>query len=177
MSPGIEESVQSDFPSAFAKLKGKHPSHPFNPDVANAFFRAGMIEAWGRGIERIMEACRDAGTPIPLLRYEPSGLWVEFAFPAKSGDPVTDPVTDPVEALVIVVGRRSMGPSEIRIALGLKHRPTFRTNYLRPALDRGLLEMSLPEKPNSRLQQYLLTEDGKAMLDDINNRKSRTPSR
>ena len=28
-----------------AKLKGKHPSHPFNPDVANAFFRAGMIEA------------------------------------------------------------------------------------------------------------------------------------
>ena len=160
-----------------AKLNGKHPSHPFNPDVANAFFRAGMIEAWGRGIERIMEACRDAGTPIPLLRYEPSGLWVEFAFPAKSGDPVTDPVTDPVEALVIVVGRRSMGPSEIRIALGLKHRPTFRTNYLRPALDRGLLEMSLPEKPNSRLQQYLLTEDGKAMLDDINNRKSRTPSR
>ncbi len=63
-----------------AKLKGKHPSHPFNPDVANAFFRAGLIEAWGRGIERIMEACRAAKTREPRLRYEPSGLWVEFSF-------------------------------------------------------------------------------------------------
>ena len=64
-----------------AKLKGKHPSHPFNPDVANAFFRAGMIEAWGRGIERIWEACRAAQAPPPRIRYEPSGLWVEFTLP------------------------------------------------------------------------------------------------
>ena len=45
-----------------AKLKGKHPSRPFNPDVANAFFRASMIETWRRGIERMLEACR-APTP------------------------------------------------------------------------------------------------------------------
>src|SRR3990172_1565501 len=50
--------------------------------VANAFFRAGLIEAWGRGIERMMEACRAAGVPVPGLRYEPSGLWVEFSYPA-----------------------------------------------------------------------------------------------
>jgi ATP-dependent DNA helicase RecG len=64
-----------------AKLKGKHPSRPFNPDLANAFFRAGLIEAWGRGIERILEACRAARTPEPVLRDEPGGLWVEFPFP------------------------------------------------------------------------------------------------
>ncbi len=61
--------------------KGKHPSQPFNPNVANVFFRAGMIEAWGRGIERILEACRAAQAPAPRIRYEPSGLWVEFPFP------------------------------------------------------------------------------------------------
>ena len=64
-----------------AKLKGKHASQPFNPDIANAFFRAGMIEAWGRGIERILDACRAADVPEPELRHETSGLWVEFAFP------------------------------------------------------------------------------------------------
>jgi len=32
------------------KLFGHHSSHPYNPLVANAFFRAGEIEAWGRGI-------------------------------------------------------------------------------------------------------------------------------
>ena len=49
--------------------------------MANAFFRAGMIEAWGRGIELILEACRVAEVPEPELRYESDGLWVEFGFP------------------------------------------------------------------------------------------------
>jgi len=66
------------------RLTGKHSSQPFNPDVAGAFFRAGMIEAWGRGIERIIDACRMATTPVPVFRYEQTGLWVEFAFGGAS---------------------------------------------------------------------------------------------
>jgi hypothetical protein len=38
--------------------------------------------------------------------------------------------------------------------LSLKHKPTFRKNYLRPALDKGLIEMTLPETPNSKNQKY-----------------------
>jgi ATP-dependent DNA helicase RecG len=64
-------------------LLGKHASQPFNPDVANAFFRAGLIEAWGRGIERILQACRQAGIPEPELRQEPTGLWTVFHFAAR----------------------------------------------------------------------------------------------
>jgi ATP-dependent DNA helicase RecG len=64
-----------------ARLKAKHPSHPFNPGVANVFFRAGQIESWGRGIERIFSACTTAGTPPPpALRCEQNGLWVDFEF-------------------------------------------------------------------------------------------------
>jgi ATP-dependent DNA helicase RecG len=36
-------------------LLGEHASLPYNPHVANAFFRAGEIEAWGRGLQRIFE--------------------------------------------------------------------------------------------------------------------------
>lgn len=54
-----------------ARLLGPHASHPFNPGVANTFFRAGEIEAWGRGIERVFEACHRAGTPEPRIRVEP----------------------------------------------------------------------------------------------------------
>ena len=39
------------------RLLGKHPSCPYNPLVANAFFRAGYIESWGRGIEKIRQEC------------------------------------------------------------------------------------------------------------------------
>ena len=63
-----------------AKLTGKHSSQPPNPDIANAFFRAGEIEAWGWGIERMLSACRDADCPEPLFEYEQPGLWVTFPF-------------------------------------------------------------------------------------------------
>ncbi|MDR3320090.1 MAG: hypothetical protein LBS77_04000 [Desulfovibrio sp.] len=54
--------------------------HGHSSDIANVFFRAGEIEAWGRGIERIFAACREAGTPAPRLRFDGSGLWTEFPF-------------------------------------------------------------------------------------------------
>ena len=62
------------------KLMAKHASRPFNPDIANSFFRAGLIEAWGRGIERIIEACQQDNYPVPQWQVEPGGLWVTFPF-------------------------------------------------------------------------------------------------
>ncbi len=62
------------------KLLGQHPSCPYNPLVANAFFRAGEIEAWGRGVQRIVKTCRDAGSPVPKIKYEPGDLWLEFPY-------------------------------------------------------------------------------------------------
>ena len=49
------------------RLLAKHASAPFNPDLANAFFRAGLVEAWGRGIERMLETCRQAGQDDPEI--------------------------------------------------------------------------------------------------------------
>ena len=63
-----------------ANLLAAHASRPFNPSVANAFFRAGAIEAWGRGVQRILDACREAGVPKPDLQYQPGDFWIEFAF-------------------------------------------------------------------------------------------------
>jgi ATP-dependent DNA helicase RecG len=62
------------------KLLGAHASHPYNPDVANAFFRSGEIESWGRGIEKIFSACRKADSPPPNIHVDGYDLWVEFVF-------------------------------------------------------------------------------------------------
>ena len=61
-------------------LLGPHPSQPYNPDIANAFFWAGEIETWGRGIDRVLRACGRAGAPEPSIQLEPGGLWFEFGF-------------------------------------------------------------------------------------------------
>lgn len=47
------------------KLLGHHRSRPYNPDIANTFFRAGYIESWGRGVQKICEACKALGTSAP----------------------------------------------------------------------------------------------------------------
>ena len=61
-------------------LMKKHSSQPYNPEIANAFFRAGEIEAWGRGIERILSACLEADMQMPEWNFDGSGLWVSFLF-------------------------------------------------------------------------------------------------
>ena len=47
------------------KLFMKHSSKPYNPKLANIFFKSGMIEAWGRGFEKIREACVLYDGPLP----------------------------------------------------------------------------------------------------------------
>ena len=49
-------------------------------------------------------------------------------------------------------------------ALGLSHRPTFRRNYLNPALAQGYVERTIPDKPNSPVQKYRLTEKGRQLI-------------
>ena len=56
----------------------KHPSKPSNPDLANTFFRAGMIESWGRGISKIISECANANIPTPHYSTDFGGLMITF---------------------------------------------------------------------------------------------------
>jgi len=56
----------------------KHASKPYNPDIANAFFRSGYIELWGRGTIKILEICETLGLPNPIYNYEGHDFWVTF---------------------------------------------------------------------------------------------------
>jgi ATP-dependent DNA helicase RecG len=60
------------------KLLQNHSSRPNNPDIANAFFRSGYVEAWGRGISKIEEQCVAAGIPAPTYSNEGSDFLVIF---------------------------------------------------------------------------------------------------
>jgi len=52
------------------RLFVKHPSMPFNPSLANVFFRSGDIESWGRGYRRIVRKNEEAGLLPPLVETE-----------------------------------------------------------------------------------------------------------
>jgi ATP-dependent DNA helicase RecG len=52
-----------------------HRSKPRNPLLADICFKAGYIDAWGRGTIKIIESCRQAGLPDPVLKEEQGGFF------------------------------------------------------------------------------------------------------
>lgn len=76
-----------------------------------------------------------------------------MSFPAEQ---VTEQVTEQVKALVKIL-EGEMERQGIQDKLGLSHRENFRSNYLKPALELEFIEMTIPDKPNSRNQKYRLT--------------------
>lgn len=59
-------------------LKEKHSSQPRNRLIADVFFMAGYIESWGRGIDIMMNGCREYGLPEPIIAEEQGGISVTF---------------------------------------------------------------------------------------------------
>ncbi|EKD28967.1 MAG: filamentation induced by cAMP protein Fic [uncultured bacterium] len=53
-----------------------------------------------------------------------------------------------------------MSRKQIQEKLGLKDEKHFREAYLQPAIAQGLIEMTVPDKPNSSLQKYRITPKG-----------------
>ena len=88
-------------------------------------------------------------------------------------DQVTEQVVDPtaqvteqvgLEARLLQVMSGEMTGRGIQEALGLRHRIHFRDAYLLPALQAGLIEMTIPDKPRSSKQRYRLTPAGRERL-------------
>ncbi|EMS77856.1 Gfo/Idh/MocA family protein [Desulfotignum phosphitoxidans] len=71
----------------------------------------------------------------------------------------TPHVTPHVEKLLLCC-EKPAGREQLQEKLGIRDRKYFYKTFLKPALKTGLLEMTIPEKPRSKLQKYQLTEAG-----------------
>jgi ATP-dependent DNA helicase RecG len=76
---------------------------------------------------------------------------------------VTTEVTMEVHRLVTLMKhlKTPISRRELQLAMGLKNAENFRKSYLVPALNASLIEMTVPDKHNSRMQKYRLTAAGK----------------
>jgi len=146
-------------------------SVPRNPLLFGMFYRMDMVEQVGSGIKRIREMCRDYGVAEPVI--EVSENWVTTTFKRPNGQAedritgeVTPQVTPQVMRLLAVCGGELLR-EELQERIGLTDRKHFRTDYLHPALDAWLIEMTIPDKPTSSRQKYRITEKGRALLAEV----------
>ena len=106
---------------------------------------------------RVLGECdhsADSGKLIEFLLTAIYDALFEIADTKQVTEQVTKQVTVQVNRLLDCMGEEEYSTKELMALIGLKHRPTFRDNYLLPALALGYIEMTVPEKPNSSKQKY-----------------------
>ena len=104
-----------------------------------------------RTIVSIPEFGENPANPVRVVRRDPRS------------DVGAEQVTEEVARLLGVMSGE-MKRIDIQRRLGLKHENHFREAYLLPSLRMGLIQMTIPDKPNSRLQKYRLTARGQQWL-------------
>jgi ATP-dependent DNA helicase RecG len=68
------------------KLLKKHPSAPYNPLLSRVFFLYGLIEAWGRGIFKMINECKNFGVAAPNFNTDFGGFFIEFFAKSDTND-------------------------------------------------------------------------------------------
>ncbi len=151
------------------KLRGPHASVPHNPLLAEPMYLTKYIERMGTGVRDMIDRCRQAGLPEPEIRLD-GGFWITtirrrtlVSESETTAGRVTPQVTPQVKRL-IQVSDGEMLREALQLAAGISDREYFRKNFLRPALDQGVVEMTQPDSPKSPTQKYRLTDKGRAIL-------------
>ena len=135
-------------------------SIPRNPLLFGMLYRMDAVEHIGSGIKRIRQICDGYGVAAPEIHAEESWFTVSFARPSATTTPEATP-----EVRLLGAFAGEMTRQEIQTVIGLKDDEHFRKAYLLPALETGLVEMTLPDKPRSSRQKYRLTEKGRKLAE------------
>jgi ATP-dependent DNA helicase RecG len=155
------------------QLSGPHLSELRNPLIAGAFHRAGAVEIWGRGTNRVIDECRRHGAAPPAFSEQQGFVVVTFTLPVgvsvRGQEPVeaqpesqpessTSPVPDEYQSLEKrILGLLKDGPlsaSTLSKRLGQSRVSGQLKVVLKQLLSDGRITFTVPDKPNSRLQKY-----------------------
>ena len=118
-----------------------------------------LVESLGSGIPRILRAYGE-----DCFKFTDN--FIRIILPISASDHASAQVEKLVSVLI-----GEMGRSELQELLLIKNRDYFRTDYLNPAINDRYIELTIPDKPNSRNQKYRLTAKGIALKNSLTNNK------
>ena len=169
---GQVRTENSSRPHGFGRLDPEtFTPFPKNPVIAKFFRQIGRADELGSGMRKMMKYSRAYGGAEPeliegdvfriVIKVPEFGEKME---PATGTQQVTPEVTPEVTRMLrVITGEMTRG--EIMSALELKDEKHFRERYQQIGIAQGLIEMTIPDKPNSRHQKYRITAKGKATLE------------
>ncbi len=113
-----------------------------------------MIKSKQQGYYDALQQSGASGESTLFIRYLCETILSAISSLQIQSDQVGDQDSDQVKKLLDVLADGWLSSNEIMQLLGLSHKPTFRKNYLAPALKLQYIEMQYPDSPRSPKQKY-----------------------
>ncbi|MDA8154421.1 MAG: helix-turn-helix domain-containing protein [Acidithiobacillus sp.] len=144
-----------------------------NTVIARVFRELHLIEQWGTGVRRIFTEAQELGLPEPQIKE--IGMRVRFIVPLlepislrketqPDGEQVSEQVSEQVLSMLQACRVRERSKQELLEVAGLANVYLNYKRHIAPLLEQSLLAMTIPDKPQSRLQKYRLTDQGQELL-------------
>ncbi|MGO1263248.1 RNA-binding domain-containing protein [Corynebacterium variabile] len=157
-----------------------------NPSLARIFREAGIIEQWGTGVQRVFEQIAEAGLPEPRVEEVMDRLRFTVYVPShapegpsatgeyqvntpseqcvsKSSEQVSK-MSEQAQALLSLATDGPLSRAELLAGIDLSDAYGNYKRHLLPLIEGGYLARTIPEKPNSQNQRYLITDAGREIL-------------
>jgi ATP-dependent DNA helicase RecG len=193
----IEFENPGTLPRPLDELIKEDISVPRNPVLAKLFRVAKLCESAGYGFDKMLAWERETGKKVLFESFIDRTKMTFLLNEKKSGaqtqsdansDQVDELVTkseqnsDQVDELVtkselstdqvLLILNKCIIPQSLHnlmVEFELSHKTFFRKNYIRPLIDAELLAMTIPDKPTSSLQCYVITRKGEKIVDKLSN--------
>lgn len=157
-----------------------------NPVIARVFRELKLVEQWGSGVKRIFAEAATQGLPEPRIEEIANRLRfiIPLATPVSVSVPSAEPLAPPQQEsrlesrlesqlesklaarIVLLLREQPLGKATMAEQLGHKSVSGELHKQIRRLQEEAMIEMTLPDKPNSRLQKYRLTAKGQQYLKD-----------
>lgn len=144
-------------------LTRAHLSVQRNPIIADVFHRAGLIEKWGRGTNRVAEMCMTASIGPPEFEEITGAAVVRFRAPVSRAESRAESLD---QRILTALRAGQLSKSRLASKIGMPSVTGQLNRSVGALVDLGLVELTVPGKPNSRLQEYRLTHAGRAAVAD-----------
>ena len=127
---------------------------PRNKELIRVFKDVDLIENIGSGVLRILDAYDKSCFKFMEHFLRVSFKYRENPFKYDTEQDKPNKKEDKIN-LILEFCNEPKSVKEIMEYIGLRHRPTFMYDYLNPLLEKGKLQMTIPDKPKSRNQKYV----------------------
>jgi ATP-dependent DNA helicase RecG len=149
-------------------------SIPRNPLLFGILHRMEAVEHIGSGIKRIRNLCREYGVAEPQI--EVSDHWFTVIFPRSEKDVGhqvgTKSAPSRHQAEILKYAQEARPISDFMTLTGRSDRTKFRNQVIKPLIEAGWIEMTIPDKPTSSSQKYRLTVQGRDLLNSLEERNA-----